>query len=306
MEDIVVLMSTFNGEVYVSEQIESILNQIGVSVHILIRDDGSIDHTPEIIEKYSEIYPQKIKFIRGENCGFANSFSKLVSIALEEYPYIKYFSFSDQDDIWLSDKLISAINQIENRELQLNKPIVYCSNTKLVNNDLQEIGLGWDPERTQISKESSLIQNYATGCTMVFNRIAADYYRNFMPQKLRVHDFYLYQLGIFLGIVIWDPIPHILYRQHGTNQIGRPNLIGRMKNRLKGNFRRHILEGQNRNLYKAICSQLSLDDKNLFLKFINYRDNIASKLSLLFDFKIHHSSIESDFFYRIKIIFGWV
>ncbi|MCM1139766.1 MAG: glycosyltransferase family 2 protein [Muribaculum sp.] len=305
MEKVIVLMSTYNGKDYLAEQIDSIINQESVSIKILIRDDGSSDSTLEIIEKYSNLYPQKIITIRGENCGFAMSFSKLVSQALLEFPDTKYFAFSDQDDVWLSDKLITAVNQIKSQQDEI-KPIIYCSNTDLVNSSLQHIGFGWNPNKIKINKETSLIQNFATGCTMVFNRNAAISYVSFLPTKIRVHDFYLYQLGIFLGTVIWDHTPHILYRQHDTNQIGRPNMLGRMRNRLKGNYKRHILEEQNKNLYDSIKSQLSASDKQLFLSFIEYRSSVINRLKLLFNFKIHHTSVESDFFYRLKVLFGWV
>ena len=96
---VAVLMSTYNGEKYIRDQIDSILSQIKVNVTLFIRDDGSTDSTVKIITQYTEKY-SNIKFWVGENIGVGNSFMQLLYSLTDEFDY---YAFSDQDDIWLNE-----------------------------------------------------------------------------------------------------------------------------------------------------------------------------------------------------------
>lgn len=103
-----VLMSTYNGAKYIREQIDSILNQKDVNVELLIRDDGSSDNTAEICKEYQK-KNTNIRFYQGENIGVGKSFMEL----LKKAPEADYYSFSDQDDVWLEDKLSRAVKMIK-------------------------------------------------------------------------------------------------------------------------------------------------------------------------------------------------
>ena len=131
---VMVLMSTYNGEKYLREQIDSILGQTGVSVKLLIRDDGSKDNTVEIVKQYCK-ENDDIKLVEGKNVGFAESFMELVYRA-NLYSDISYFAFSDQDDVWLNDKLISAIHMLEGIH-EKNAPNLYFSTARAVDKDLK-------------------------------------------------------------------------------------------------------------------------------------------------------------------------
>lgn len=98
-----VVMSTYNGEKYLKEQIDSILSQEGVDVRLYIRDDGSSDRTTDILASYQE--HKNVKIEKGNNLGFAKSFLT----ALDECDEADYYAFSDQDDVWEKDKLSTAI-----------------------------------------------------------------------------------------------------------------------------------------------------------------------------------------------------
>lgn len=89
-----VVMSTYNGEKYLKEQIDSILSQEGVDVRLYIRDDGSSDRTTDILASYQE--HKNVKIEKGNNLGFAKSFLT----ALDECDEADYYAFSDQDDVW--------------------------------------------------------------------------------------------------------------------------------------------------------------------------------------------------------------
>ena len=127
MENITVYMSTYNGEKFIREQIESIIYQKDVELYLVIRDDGSTDSTLDIIQEYSLKYPN-IFVYAGENLGYANSFLTV----LKEKGGTDYYAFADQDDIWEEDKLICGINKIKNKN---NKYKLYLGRKRYVKNN---------------------------------------------------------------------------------------------------------------------------------------------------------------------------
>lgn len=299
-----ILLSTYNGREYIASQLNSILDQIGIDVKILVRDDGSNDGTPTILQEYVAANPGKIFFVQGENVGFAMSFTHLLQMGYERFPDCSYFSFADQDDVWLPEKLKVAVDILK-KEPQ-NIPVAYCSNLTLVDAGLNYIREAWNKEEVRITKPRALVQSFATGCTMVFNRKAVEMYITHLPRVIKVHDFLMYQMCVFLGKVIWDEHSYILYRQHGDNQIGKPGYWGRWKKRLEGHYKEHTLEYQNRNFLEAFKNVLSSTDIKLVNYFVNYRYNLFSRLSLLLNRRISYDNIEADFFYRLKVLKGIV
>lgn len=304
LSHILVLMSVFNGEKYVDEQISSIMNQEGVQTILLIRDDGSKDSTKNIIRNNILKYSDRIFLREGENWGFALSFTELLKMAYIEYSNFSYFAFADQDDVWEPQKLYSAIQFLKCESDNL--PITYCSNTKLVDSNLNFMRYAWKDSTVCLTKERALIQNFATGCTMVFNRKAVELYVTHLPREVKRHDFLMYQLCMFLGKVIYDHNSYIDYRQHGNNQIGRPNFLGRMKMRKKGHYKERILEYQNKYFLEAYKDLLSVEDVGLVSRFVFYRNNIFTRLSLLFDRKIKCKGLEANIFLIMKILLGRV
>lgn len=299
---ITILLSTYNGESFLAEQLESLVQQKGVTMRILIRDDGSHDSTTDIIRHWQSLYPQFIDFIQGINVGFAMSFTHLLQIAMNKYPETEYFAFCDQDDVWLPDKLQKAMEQLDSEPV--NIPVTYCSNTRLVDNNLQFIRMCWKESEVHLTKERALIQSFATGCTMVFNRKAAETYVSHLPEVIKVHDFLMYQLCMFLGKVVYDENSYILYRQHGNNQIGQPGVLNRWKHRFMGKYKKHALEQRNLYFLKAYKNLLNLDDIQLISQVAFYRSNIFTRLSLIFNHKIRYTKMESNVMFLLKIIAG--
>jgi len=211
MNKAIVLLSTYNGEKYIREQIESILNQEEVEISLLIRDDGSVDKTVEIVKEL-ESKNSNITFYQGENLKPARSFMDLLNKAGE----FDYYAFSDQDDIWESKKLISAINMLKEKE---DKPSLYMSALKIVDENLNFI----ETKKVEgnFSFEGEMIKNFATGCTMVLNKKLRDIINNYKPNYIIMHDSWItrvcYAIG---GNVIIDDNSYIKYRQHTSNVLG--------------------------------------------------------------------------------------
>lgn len=116
-----VLLSTYNGEKYLEEQLNSLIKQEDVELRILVRDDGSKDRTHEILDKWQK--RGHINWYEGKNKGAAQSFMDLIYNA----PEADYYAFCDQDDVWLPEKLKVAIDKI--RESNEAMPCMYISST---------------------------------------------------------------------------------------------------------------------------------------------------------------------------------
>ena len=144
MKKVQILMSTYNGEKYVDEQINSLLQQDHTNLEILIRDDGSKDSTVSILEEYNREYPN-IKLIIDENKGVISSFFELAMKASEE---ADYFAFCDQDDYWKPQKISRAVNLLEKESP--NTPLLYFSRWKLWMSTLNSLKLSPIPPRARI------------------------------------------------------------------------------------------------------------------------------------------------------------
>lgn len=219
-----VLMSSYNGEKYIEEQIESILNQEGVELSLLIRDDGSKDGTRRILEQVQK-NDTRVKCVFEENIGVKKSFLKLVQMA---DPSADYYAFSDQDDIWLNEKMAVAVSMLQKENP--DNPLIYGSSVSLYI-DGQTTGRRFVCQQLDLGR--FLIKNYYPGCTMVFNRkmknlVEAVDYDSLQPNPL--HDHWLNLICTACGgKVVMDPEPHMLYRQHGGNEVGDRGLIQRIK-----------------------------------------------------------------------------
>lgn len=225
-----ILMSTYNGEKFLTEQIDSILKQNDVDVFILIRDDGSQDNTIDILKCYKEKYPNLISLVLGENIGFSGSFHELTIIASKKYALqFDYFAFSDQDDVWLPNKLKIAGDYLKQNSLIENIPLLYCSNLNVVDEKLQKLRVMRNFE--SFDKATAFVQSVATGCSCVFNVTALNHFADTFNIKLYFHDYWMFLIALYGGKVIYDKNSYILYRQHGNNAIGRKDtsLLGRCK-----------------------------------------------------------------------------
>lgn len=227
--NVVVLMSTYNGEKYIKEQIDSILNQENVNVLLMIRDDGSSDNTMAVLQDYRRQY-KNIKIIKGKNIGVGNSFMHLLYKSDEA----DYYAFADQDDVWKKDKLIKGIEMIN--AVGSDEPLLYVSNQIIVNENMEVQGIRYkNPPSTEIV--SIINRNPFSGCTMIMNRRL----RNMLTDKdrrpvhqffnVRIHDAWIAMYAGCVGKIIYDEKSYILYRQHEGNVVGadKKNVMERIR-----------------------------------------------------------------------------
>lgn len=281
MKSISVLMSTYNGDKYIREQLDSLLSQKDVLLNIIIRDDGSNDSTPDIIENYAKNH-SNIKAILDTNCGAEKSFNLLCNYALR-YTESDYYAFCDQDDVWDNDKLIVAIEYLEKFTSQ--KPNLYFSNLSMVDENLTFIRNLFSSNEVFTNKEKTLVQIFTYGCTCVFNHKALALYC-LIDNNKGFHDNWIYVLCSYLGNVIYDPHSHIKYRQHNKNLSGHHKrgfslFIQRIKRALAGNWG-HNFEPMACQLLSAYSDMLEPSDAKIIRHVSQYRRNLSSKIVLLF------------------------
>lgn len=219
---VTVLLATYNGEKYLEEQLKSILEQSYTDFKIVIRDDGSNDNTNEIINRYAEVFPDKIE-VCPSSCptgSAAGNFFKLIELYSDEY-----IMLCDQDDIWLPQKIEKTINAMKKAEEENGKdtPILVHTDLYVVDEKLNIISDSFinyqrlSPERTELN--NLLMQNSITGCTVMFNRALHE--KLFaLPTVTAMHDWWLGLIAAAFGKIVFLNSPTMLYRQHGSNEVG--------------------------------------------------------------------------------------
>lgn len=204
-------MSTFNGERFIEEQVRSILDQLPADGLLMVRDDGSSDGTVARIQAFGDA---RIHISTGPNIGFAQSFLTLLSQAP---PNTDMVMFSDQDDVWLPEKIERAWQHLQP---QKHLPALYCSAQMLVDESLETLH-ATPPWPHPPSFVNALAENIVTGCTAAINKNALQLLQQAgVPEGVQFHDWWLYLVVSAFGMVVVDNQPTLLYRQHGTNQIG--------------------------------------------------------------------------------------
>lgn len=288
MYTVQVLLSTYNGEKYIEEQIESILKQEEVEISLLIRDDGSTDNTVEILKKLSQ--DNRITYYEGKNIKPARSFMELVN----KSGNFDYYAFADQDDVWNSKKIISAINKLKEKE---NKPLLYISALEIVDENLNTI----ETKKVDgnFTFEGAMIKNFATGCTQVFNRKLRDIIKSYTPNYIIMHDSWLtrvcYAIG---GNVVIDDNTYIKYRQHSNNVLGyKDEGFEKLKRQFKIAFIENISMRVNiaKELKKGYEELLTENAKEVVNNLINYQQDKKAKKWLLKNknFRTNNSKINT-------------
>lgn len=296
MKSVTVLLSTYNGEKYLNEQIDSLVSQINVNLSIVIRDDGSTDQTINILKRREEL--GEITWYSGRNLKPARSFMELVYQA----PKSDYYAFCDQDDVWDIDKLDCAINKLD--KFDKNVPSLYFSNTRLVDSNLKIISK--NNKTPKISLGSALLVNPAIGCTIVFNYSLLQYLKQYLNNNIHMHDAWVYRVCSALkGNIVFDEMPHISYRQHEENVVGgNASKYNKYKRRISDAVinKKRIREKDARSLLLGYSHMMDEYTISKVEKVAYYRKNVMNKSKLIFDKKIRTNSLEHNISFFISVL----
>lgn len=227
--EVEILLSTYNGEKYLAEQLDSILAQTYGNFKVTIRDDHSTDGTIKIIQKYIDKYPAKINLYKdpiwkAKNMGSTFSFGRLMQQATG-----KYLMCCDQDDVWMEDKIAITLTRFKSLESENpNTPILVFTDMKEVDENLKELNPSFIQNQKLLPEVKDeplkvLAMNVVAGCTTMFNKQCVDVVLPF-PSKKVIHDHWMAIKVSKYGIVDYVNRPTLYYRQHSHNVVGANNV----------------------------------------------------------------------------------
>lgn len=302
MKKVQILMSTYNGDQYLDEQIESLLAQDYGSFEILVRDDGSTDRTLNILERYKQ-KTDKIFIIKGGNVGVVRSFFYLIQESKDD---VDYLAFCDQDDVWKQDKVSRAVQLIEGSSGN-NIPFMYCSTTTNVDEKLNILGKSDIPNKG-LSLQNALVQNIATGCTVVINKQARDLLLQGLPyyKYVLMHDWWIYMVISAFGKVIFDQQSKILYRQHSSNVVGTTTgVLDKWMKRFKRYLQSDgapLVTRQVEEFCRVYKSRLNGNKKKTVDKFIDQRKTFLQRLIYSLTCDVYRQTTVDDIILRLLFL----
>ena len=281
-----VLLSSYNGEKFIKEQIDSILAQRGdFELDLWVRDDGSTDSTHQILEEYAQA--GKLNWYTGENLKPAKSFMDL----LLHCPGYDYYAFADQDDYWYPEKIQVGLDLLKD----IKGPAISFANARLVDGNLQPLGRNVYKNPPRRDFYSLVCGSNIIGCTMLLNsKIAKLAQDKPMPAELFMHDYYLLNLcTLFGGTVVYDENPHMDYRQHGGNVIGAKwTKMDALRDRVRRITKplKDSIANQSQSLVDLYPEAPDKDKYQFLKKVASYKDNCFTALSMACSQKPHFNS----------------
>lgn len=296
---VLILMSTFNGKERIRRQIISILEQEGIDVHILIRDDGSDTESIRIIDQIKHCHPNKIQVIKGKNCGWRKSFQLLLHSKFTSG--YDYYGFSDQDDIWMKDKVISCINLMKN-DKYLGPKLAHCAaltvNENMIPTAEQEKRVAYPP-----THKMAVATEYFQGCGMIWNNECMKLIKIYnIKNTLLAHDYWVGLIGYLFGKVYFCEIPKFYHIRYANSQSSDGDIS-------KGRIRRLKKIIRNKNAYmNPACdllkgySDLLIPEDKIFLKELkNYKHSFKDKICLIMDSDFSRPSKAATFAMKISL-----
>ncbi|MEW7858181.1 glycosyltransferase family 2 protein [Pseudomonas chlororaphis] len=300
--EVAILLCTYNGQAFLKAQIDSFIEQTHKKWTLYISDDDSNDGTLSVLEDYKDfIEENRIKLFTGPCAGFAQNFMSLIR---NERINADFYAFSDQDDIWFKDKLERSIHQLNT--LPQNLPAMYCSRTRLI--DEENNVIGFSPTFTRPPTfQNALIQSIAGANTMLINNHARNLL-NRIPQNMNIiaHDWLTYLLTSGCGgNVIFDVQPTLDYRQHSGNVIGAnigiKDSIQRLGKLIDGQFRNW--NDSNVRILEYLQEQLTETNKKTLYEFTQIRkSSIITRLCLINKSGIYRQTLKGNISFFLAVL----
>ena len=258
-----ILMATYNGEKYLAEQLDSIINQTYHNWNLLIRDDNSTDKTLEIIQNYHK-KDKRIKILKDNkgNLGIVRNFEELLKSSESEF-----IMFSDQDDIWVENKLdmyLKMIEKIKNKGFMIHSDAILFDKNK--SNILKDTFIS----KKAINKglENVFFNYFVQGATILISKEIKNFILPF-PKEVYLHDRYIHLISELFFERIFVNKALIYYRQHGDNQIGAKNTVREL-------LSKRYFDERDRQLIKVIYNKygslLTEDKRKLIEEYFKITD----------------------------------
>lgn len=298
MKKIAVLLSAYNGDEYVEEQIESIYNQKGVDFQLYVRDDGSTGEFVNKLKKLQQKYP--FVLIEGENIGFLKSFFVL----LDKVTDADLYAFADQDDIWLENKLLTAQNWFLDNEKQ-GMPQLYHSAYDIIDDkNGRKIGNFYFPN-SNYDFRRSITENHYSGFSMVINATLKEYMLQGNWEKIGYHDWWAAMIVQAFGQGYSDNQVLALHRAHGDN-VTTFNMWTRLQWLKKSLCEESDIHKRAMEFQRCFGKQITVSDTQILKMFCAKRYHLGYALKKCFYFKRWRPLLSSEIVMRILMLLGKV
>ncbi|HHU4051552.1 TPA: glycosyltransferase family 2 protein [Raoultella ornithinolytica] len=304
-----VILACYNGEKFIDKQIRSILASLdatnGYMSRVLIADDGSNDNTISII---SEIKDERVVLIDSTRVGgVIKNFSRLINYSDADYVF-----FSDQDDVWLQEKISVFMNRFIALEKECsNTPILLHSDVTLVDAELNLLNASMMNAQKIISQPSFaelLVSNSITGCAMAVNRPLLNTLTTLSDDRVVMHDWYLALIAKYFGILDLIPGSFVLYRQHGGNQVG--SKIYGIRGKISPQKLIGFLRTSHRNVERSLAqahffysqyktARVATENKNDLTLYVSSSNSMLSKIKVLSSGRFRKMGKVRNFIYKI-------
>ncbi len=228
-----IVLATYNGEKFLHEQLDSLLNQTMQDFTIEVCDDGSQDETLDIVKEYQARDSRITLHQNKKNLGYVKNF--IHGVKRSESPYIM---LCDQDDVWNPDKIEVTLQKMQELEKNnKNLPLLVFTDAMNYNSDTkEEMGCFHKNSRLDTAKMDAahlFMENKCIGCTIMLNHEVLPYLQE-VPDEIRVHDWWFALICSHFGKIDYVDSPTLLYRQHGGNMIGGDSYSDYVKERMSG------------------------------------------------------------------------
>ena len=297
---ITILLSTYNGEKYLEEQLNSLIKQEGVEVSIFVRDDGSKDNTHAILNRWQD--NGLLSWYTGKNLGAARSFFDL----LQKAPDSEYYAFCDQDDVWLPNKLQRALSYLSVTDSDI--PNLYGAGYLLVDANLNIMKKVTKPYLSFNTAGSVMLESHTPGCTMVFNRALAKEVKKHIPECFVFHDRWVLLVAYLLGNIHYDHFASLMYRQHENNVVGASQnvtVLDRLKHLITLPKRKlsplYLLSSELLEAYKCTISE---DKQEVLVICSIYNKSLTALMQLAFapKFNLSPRGLKNALYWKCKIL----
>ena len=300
MSKVAILLSSYNGEQYIKEQIESIYNQTYKDFHLYIRDDGSDTKCVELLRGLSKEYG--FTLFEGDNLGFAKSFMWL----LENVKDAEYYAFADQDDIWKKDKLERAVCWFEeackNGEIKGKRPALFHSAYDVIDDSGKVIDHFYFPEKGYDFRRT-ITENHYSGFSMVTNRSLRNLMIRGEADKIGYHDWWAAMIVHAFGVSYSDDKVMALHRSHGDN-VTTFNLSTRIKWLMETMKNESDIHERAMEFDRCFGEKMKSRDKKILDLFTNDRYNLLHALKKCFYLRRWRPIISSEIVVRFLMLAG--
>lgn len=299
MLDVEVLLSTYNAAGYLPDLIDSIRSQTYTRVHLRIRDDGSTDGTASVVSSLRSD-PLVCEVSLGQNVGAAKSFFLLMGAARQHGT--RLVALCDQDDVWLPEKIARGVAALSG----IREPALYCGAVLVTDQSLQPL---WLHRRTSMAPSfaNALVENIATGSTIMLNAAALELACHWIPRNAVMHDAWLYLLISGAGVVIYDDQPLLFYRQHPGNTIGVRTGISDWRSRLVRHTRdggRRVLTSQGAELREHYANKLTKVADRQLADFLDSARSPGYRFRYVVRGAAHRQRHIDDLVFRVLYVLG--